>query len=139
MQCSHYGWEGNVFSLPLEFREDFSLSSFRIDSEIFGVMQITSGLALIRFYFNTATGNCEGFFYGGCGGNENNFVTLAECRYTCQPSVSADRLGLFWLPYTGEWSWKAGSWGGEGMRILQNPSLGLRKNHFFPAVKHGII
>uniref|UniRef100_A0A8C6XA42 BPTI/Kunitz inhibitor domain-containing protein n=1 Tax=Naja naja TaxID=35670 RepID=A0A8C6XA42_NAJNA len=29
-----------------------------------------------RFYFNAATGNCEKFLYGGCGGNKNNFITL---------------------------------------------------------------
>ncbi|XP_058050660.1 actinia tenebrosa protease inhibitors-like [Ahaetulla prasina] len=39
-----------------------------------------------RFYFNTATGNCEGFIYGGCGGNENNFLTLNQCRAACQRS-----------------------------------------------------
>uniref|UniRef100_A0A8C5S9I1 BPTI/Kunitz inhibitor domain-containing protein n=1 Tax=Laticauda laticaudata TaxID=8630 RepID=A0A8C5S9I1_LATLA len=27
-----------------------------------------------RFYFNPTTGNCEEFIYGGCGGNNNNFV-----------------------------------------------------------------
>ncbi|XP_041351304.1 eppin-like [Gigantopelta aegis] len=36
-----------------------------------------------RFYFNTRTGICERFIYGGCGGNTNNFKTLAECRTAC--------------------------------------------------------
>uniref|UniRef100_A0A670Z4I4 BPTI/Kunitz inhibitor domain-containing protein n=1 Tax=Pseudonaja textilis TaxID=8673 RepID=A0A670Z4I4_PSETE len=42
--------------------------------------------SLLRFYFNTATGNCEGFIYGGCGGNKNNFKALGQCRATCQRS-----------------------------------------------------
>ncbi|XP_039212471.1 BPTI/Kunitz domain-containing protein-like [Crotalus tigris] len=36
-----------------------------------------------RFYFNTATGNCEEFIYGGCRGNKNNFVTLDQCKTRC--------------------------------------------------------
>lgn len=36
-----------------------------------------------RFYFNNARGQCESFTYGGCGGNENRFGTLAECRSVC--------------------------------------------------------
>ncbi|XP_070621737.1 carboxypeptidase inhibitor SmCI-like [Erythrolamprus reginae] len=45
--------------------------------------------AFHRFSFNVATGNCEEFIYGGCKGNENNFVTLSECRSTCQNSAQA--------------------------------------------------
>lgn len=26
-----------------------------------------------RYYFNSASGKCEKFFYGGCGANGNNF------------------------------------------------------------------
>ncbi|KAK9395079.1 carboxypeptidase inhibitor SmCI-like [Crotalus adamanteus] len=39
-----------------------------------------------RHYFNAATGNCEQFIYGGCGGNANNFASMAECRARCQRS-----------------------------------------------------
>ena len=37
-----------------------------------------------RFYFNKNTGRCEDFRYGGCNGNENNFMTKMECEKTCQ-------------------------------------------------------
>uniref|UniRef100_A0A8C6XC87 BPTI/Kunitz inhibitor domain-containing protein n=1 Tax=Naja naja TaxID=35670 RepID=A0A8C6XC87_NAJNA len=46
----------------------------------------------LRFYFNAATGNCEGFIYGGCEGNKNNFETLGQCRATCQRSGKEEIL-----------------------------------------------
>lgn len=36
-----------------------------------------------RFFFNVDTGRCESFEYGGCGGNTNNFESLAGCEETC--------------------------------------------------------
>ncbi|KAM7380844.1 hypothetical protein PAMP_004116 [Pampus punctatissimus] len=36
-----------------------------------------------RFFFNVDTGHCELFEYGGCGGNENNFLTLEACEEAC--------------------------------------------------------
>src|SRR5262245_672461 len=45
--------------------------------------------AYFRAYgFSTATGNCQPFIYGGCGGNENRFSTLAECEARCGGSLS---------------------------------------------------
>ena len=37
-----------------------------------------------RYYFDDVFGECTEFFYGGCGGNANNFETLAECQATCE-------------------------------------------------------
>ncbi len=37
----------------------------------------------VRYYFDAAAGECKQFVYGGCGGNANNFPTLAECRAAC--------------------------------------------------------
>ena len=36
-----------------------------------------------RFYFNKETSKCEKFIYGGCGGNANNFGTMADCQKHC--------------------------------------------------------
>ena len=33
-----------------------------------------------RFFYNAALNRCESFTYGGCGGNGNRFMTLAECQ-----------------------------------------------------------
>lgn len=39
--------------------------------------------AIPRYWFNKATGECEFWSYGGCGGNANNFETVAACADAC--------------------------------------------------------
>ncbi|KAJ7345553.1 hypothetical protein JRQ81_001503 [Phrynocephalus forsythii] len=36
-----------------------------------------------RYYFDIQTRRCEIFNFGGCQGNENNFLTLEECQEKC--------------------------------------------------------
>ncbi len=36
-----------------------------------------------RFYYDTITGQCQSFVYGGCKKNKNNFMTLKDCLKTC--------------------------------------------------------
>lgn len=43
-----------------------------------------------RWYFNQETTKCEKFFYGGCKGNNNNFLTIEDCEKTCQPTRTTD-------------------------------------------------
>ena len=38
-----------------------------------------------RYYYNTTTRKCEKFYYGGCGGNQNNFKSLSQCNAKCPP------------------------------------------------------
>ncbi|XP_027740241.1 tissue factor pathway inhibitor isoform X1 [Empidonax traillii] len=37
----------------------------------------------LRYFFNIQSRKCEVFEYGGCHGNENNFLTLEECQKKC--------------------------------------------------------
>lgn len=39
--------------------------------------------AFVKYYYNSATGVCKKFIYGGCEGNGNNFRTWIECSKTC--------------------------------------------------------
>lgn len=36
-----------------------------------------------RFFFNSTSGQCEPFVYGGCQGNVNNFEAFYECQEYC--------------------------------------------------------
>ena len=36
-----------------------------------------------RWYFDTSINDCAAFYYGGCGGNGNNFQNRENCRATC--------------------------------------------------------
>jgi len=46
--------------------------------------------AFPRWYHSVLSGHCEGFIWGGCGGNDNNFVTEESCRNFCGD--------ICWLP-----------------------------------------
>ncbi|KAK6746380.1 hypothetical protein RB195_012471 [Necator americanus] len=38
------------------------------------------------FAFDQKQKKCIDFVYGGCGGNQNNFETIAECQENCEDS-----------------------------------------------------
>lgn len=40
--------------------------------------------AIPRFFYNSLTGECEEFTYGGCGGNGNNFEKKEKCLKECK-------------------------------------------------------
>ncbi|XP_019352076.1 papilin isoform X4 [Alligator mississippiensis] len=47
----------------------------------------------VRWYFITVVGKCNRFWYGGCHGNQNNFVSEEECMTACRRSVGATSGG----------------------------------------------
>uniref|UniRef100_A0A915PFK1 EGF-like domain-containing protein n=1 Tax=Setaria digitata TaxID=48799 RepID=A0A915PFK1_9BILA len=50
------------------------------------------------YYFNAMDGDCQKFFFYGCGGNNNRFYSLYQCRKVCgerlAPSIACDRCDI---------------------------------------------
>ena len=44
-----------------------------------------------RYFYNPSTKRCEIFTYGGCGGNNNNFLTLRDCQNACDKGSKPKR------------------------------------------------
>ncbi|XP_035677445.1 tissue factor pathway inhibitor-like isoform X2 [Branchiostoma floridae] len=42
-----------------------------------------------RYFFNPTLGRCDQFVYGGCKGNRNNFLTMADCHSVCEDHIHA--------------------------------------------------
>ncbi|KAM4014284.1 kunitz-type protease inhibitor 1 isoform 2-T2 [Anomaloglossus baeobatrachus] len=40
-----------------------------------------------RWWFNSEINECEGFVFGGCNANQNNYVRQEDCRQTCVNSA----------------------------------------------------
>ncbi|CAD7086340.1 unnamed protein product [Hermetia illucens] len=43
-----------------------------------------------QFFFDPEIGDCNQFLYGGCGGNDNRFDNLKECRKLCVGAESSE-------------------------------------------------
>ncbi|CAG2258061.1 BPTI/Kunitz domain-containing protein [Mytilus edulis] len=54
------------------------------------VMKGSCQASIPNYYYNTKTGQCEKFMYGGCGGNDNRFMSLDDCIGSCACQVSPD-------------------------------------------------
>ncbi|KAF7386509.1 hypothetical protein HZH68_013641 [Vespula germanica] len=43
-----------------------------------------------RWYYDSYEQQCRQFYYGGCGGNQNNFVSQDDCKNRCEIAVTAE-------------------------------------------------
>ncbi|KAG7171647.1 Amyloid-like protein 2-like [Homarus americanus] len=53
--------------------------------------QMLSGMCrayIRRWYYDATIGDCKKFIYGGCQGNENNFLSRQHCRAACPDEVT---------------------------------------------------
>ncbi|EYC07958.1 hypothetical protein Y032_0068g220 [Ancylostoma ceylanicum] len=91
-KCIPYTYGGcdgsrNMFDTLEECQEKCSKPEDRCSK------QLERGICLAsmkRYGYDTSSKKCKSFIYGGCGGNDNNFETLAECRETCKDNSSED-------------------------------------------------
>ncbi|CAH8517127.1 unnamed protein product [Schistosoma guineensis] len=66
-----------------------SVTSFRKGSSVC-LLDYDEGIcrALIkRFYYDRVNKTCEVFYYGGCLGNRNNFLSKQECEQKCNGTI----------------------------------------------------
>lgn len=47
-----------------------------------------SEIDVLRWYFDQNTNTCQQFYYGGCGGNENNYTSFETCMQACDQYVN---------------------------------------------------
>lgn len=48
----------------------------------------------VKSFFDMDYGSCSKFWYGGCGGNKNNFDTIDDCKNICQEPEGKDTCNL---------------------------------------------
>lgn len=46
---------------------------------------------IIQWWFNSVSGRCERFYYGGCDGNANRFNDQESCEHRCLAAAGAGR------------------------------------------------
>ncbi|XP_061600031.1 papilin [Cololabis saira] len=55
-----------------------------------------------RYHFDVLTNKCVQFWYGGCHGNDNNFMTQAECHRACPTPIPSQRRPARPVPGAGD-------------------------------------
>ncbi|XP_061190042.1 actinia tenebrosa protease inhibitors-like [Saccostrea echinata] len=85
--------------------------------------------------YNSNTGRCQEFVYGGCGGNRNRFNTLMECRRVCDRNDGGGFVpGMCRLPgdsgpcraFIPRWSWSMAN--GQCERFIYGGCAGNGNN-----------
>uniref|UniRef100_A0A8C7QKR2 Protein AMBP n=1 Tax=Oncorhynchus mykiss TaxID=8022 RepID=A0A8C7QKR2_ONCMY len=77
----------------MKFRSEESCNAEPDAGPCFGMVQ--------RYFYNSTSMACQLFTYGGCMGNQNNFVTERECLQSCR-NEAACRLPMDSRPCTGQ-------------------------------------
>lgn len=68
-----------------------------------------------RYHYDVLTSKCVHFWYGGCHGNSNNFMTRAECQRACPvPAPSQQAPGTAMTPARGSGSGSGRTTPGRG-------------------------
>ena len=73
----------------------------------------------MRWYYDSTTGTCLPFEYGGCGGEPNQFATFDECMNSCFVGGSCQEMGT------------CGT--GEEFSVIGSPNIAEIQNAAVPA------
>ena len=66
----------------------------------------TTSALLQRYFYNSTSGSCEQFAYGGCDGNENNFEDIENCQNTCESKSTLLEVYIYMCMYLGWYYWQ---------------------------------
>ena len=87
-----------TYSSNRHFHNFFSSDSSRGDKCLLPYDRGFCLAIIIRWWMNPSTGECEIFYYGGCGGNANSFSTKEECERECAHVKNEIRKGSISTP-----------------------------------------
>ncbi|XP_029983154.1 papilin isoform X1 [Sphaeramia orbicularis] len=87
-----------------------------------------------RYHYDVITSKCVHFWYGGCHGNSNNFMTRAECQRACPvPAPSQQAPSTAMTPARGSGSGRATPGRGTGSGTGTGSRGGARAGGSTPA------
>ncbi|KAK7103879.1 hypothetical protein V1264_018685 [Littorina saxatilis] len=82
------GFGSALLSLPQPHAQNGQLPSDDIECNLPKAVGMCRAY-IPSFFYNTRTGECENFVYGGCHGNANRFESSAQCEQKCKSGGSA--------------------------------------------------
>ncbi|XP_068234682.1 papilin isoform X9 [Palaemon carinicauda] len=83
-ECQNFCWSRRGIVTEVE--------EFNIDHCFLESSQGTCSNHQAYFHYDSSSGVCRQFLYGGCGGNENRFLTSQECENKCGDAIDVCKL-----------------------------------------------
>jgi len=80
----------------------------------------------IRFYWSNSERRCKPFRFSGCGGNENNFISLEDCEHHCSTLANVEPQATRCLRHH-----EAGPCGGTIKRYRWSPETNECREYFW--------
>ncbi|KAL4435647.1 hypothetical protein ABPG77_002610 [Micractinium sp. CCAP 211/92] len=89
MKCVEFKWggvqpNGNNFALKAACKATCKDVPICELPPVAGSGDVQCMAYIPRFFYNSTSGKCEQFIYGGCGGNKNNFESVNDCQLACK-------------------------------------------------------
>ncbi|CAF4798103.1 unnamed protein product [Pieris macdunnoughi] len=84
--------------------QDRHISSYDVVQEVCTLPALTGESAdyTLRWFYDTSKRRCRQFYYGGCGGNGNNFISERQCEDRCSEQVVVTTIAPIATPQTSD-------------------------------------